>query len=219
VLPGDDCAVAYLLARHLQTIPRITVGASIEAGLQGKRASPKTSSAGANSLMQVTIREAQPSDAEQLIAYVQRLAEEPDVDVPLAPGEFTLTVEEEERVLADRTASDNSIMLVAELGGRIIGQLGCRGGKRRAVRHAVALGMSVGKAWRNQGIGTALMARAIEWARGSGIVTRIEVKVYARNEMAIHLYEKFGFQIEGRRRGPICHDGEYVDDYIMGLLL
>lgn len=169
--------------------------------------------------MQATIREAQPSDAEQLIAYVQHLAEEPDVDVPLAPGEFNLTVEEEEGILADRMASDNSIMLVAEVGGRIIGQLGCRGGKRRAVRHAVTLGMSVGKGWRNQGIGAALMARAIEWARNSGIVTRIEVKVYVRNEVAIHLYEKFGFQIEGRRRAPICHDGEHVDDYIMSLLL
>jgi RimJ/RimL family protein N-acetyltransferase len=169
--------------------------------------------------MQATIREAQPSDAEQLIAYVQRLAEEPDVDVPLAPGEFNLTIEEEERILADRMASDNSIMLVAEVGGQIIGQLGCRGAQRKAVRHAVTLGMSVGRGWRNQGIGTALMARAIEWARNSGIVTRIEVKVYVRNEMAIHLYEKFGFQIEGRRRAPICHAGEYVDDYIMALLL
>jgi hypothetical protein len=68
--------------------------------------------------MQATIREAQPSDAKQLIAYVQRLAEEPDVDIPLAPGEFNLTVEEEKQILADRMALDNSIMLVAEVGGR-----------------------------------------------------------------------------------------------------
>jgi len=169
--------------------------------------------------MQVTIREAQPSDAKQLIAYVQRLAKEQDIDIPLAPGEFNLTVEEEKQILADRMASDNSIMLVAEVGGRIVGQLGCKGGNRKATRHAVTLGMSVRRGWRNQGIGSALMARAIEWARSTGVVTRIELNVFARNEMAIHLYEKFGFQVEGRRRRAVYHDGEYLDDYIMALLL
>lgn len=169
--------------------------------------------------MQVTIREAHPSDAKQLIAYVQHLAEEPDIDIALAPGESNLSVEEEEQILADRMASDNSIMLVAEVGGQIVGQLGCKGGKRRATRHAVTMGMSVRRGWRNQGIGSALMARAIEWARSTGVVTRIELNVFARNEMAIHLYEKFGFQVEGRRRRAIYHAGEYVDDYVMALLL
>lgn len=169
--------------------------------------------------MQVTIREAQPSDAKQLIAYVQHLAEEPDIDIPLARGEFNLTVEEEKQILADRMASDNSIMLVAEVGGQIVGQLGCKGGKHKATRHAVTLGMSVRRGWRNQGIGSALMARAVEWAKNTGVVTRIELNVYVRNEIAIHLYEKFGFQVEGRRRRAVYYDGEYVDDYIMALLL
>ena len=169
--------------------------------------------------MQVTIREAKPSDAKQLIAYVQRLAKEPDIDIPLAPGEFNLTVEEEKQILADRMASDNSIMLVAEVGGQIVGQLGCKGGKRKATRHAVTLGMSVHGGWRNQGIGSALMAQAIKWAKNTGVVTRIELNVFARNEMAIHLYEKFGFQVEGRRCRAVYHDGEYLDDYIMALLL
>ena len=40
--------------------------------------------------MDVIIREAQPSDAEQLIAYVQRIIEEPGINVALWPGEFRL---------------------------------------------------------------------------------------------------------------------------------
>ena len=102
--------------------------------------------------MQVTIREAQPSDAKQLITYVQRLAEEPDIDIALAPGEFNLTVEEEKQILADRMASDNSIMLVAQVGGQIVGQLGCKGGIHKATHHAVTLGMSVRRGWRNHQI-------------------------------------------------------------------
>jgi RimJ/RimL family protein N-acetyltransferase len=79
--------------------------------------------------------------------------------------------------------------------------------------------MSVHRGWRNQGIGSALMARAIEWAKSTRLVTRIELNVFVRNEMAIHLYEKFGFQVEGRRRRAVYLDGEFVDDYIMALLL
>ena len=45
--------------------------------------------------MQPTIREARPADAEQLIAHIQGLIEEPDMNIPLAPGEFNVTVEQE----------------------------------------------------------------------------------------------------------------------------
>jgi len=69
------------------------------------------------------------------------------------------------------------------------------------------------------GSASALTAPAIEWAKGTGIVTRIELAVYARNAAAIHLYEKFGFEIEGRRRRAVYQNGEYVDDLIMALLL
>ena len=139
-----------------------------------------------------SIREAKPSDAEQLIAHVERLAEETDADIPLAPGEFNLTVGEERESLAGYAASDNSLFLVAEAnsqGGR---------GKR---------------------IGTTLMGRAIEWAKSTGVVTRIELKVLVRNKIATHLYEKLNFQIEGRRQRAIYHNREYADDLIMALLL
>jgi putative acetyltransferase len=63
------------------------------------------------------------------------------------------------------------------------------------------------------------MARAVEWARNSGVVTRIELDVYVENARARHLYEKFGFEVEGRRRRAIFRDGQYHDDLIMGLLL
>ena len=76
------------------------------------------------------------------------------------------------------------------------------------------LGMSVHQVERNRGIGSALMAYAIDWARASGVLTRIELYVYASNARAIHLYEKFGFQLEGRRRQAIYQNGQYREfDY------
>jgi GNAT superfamily N-acetyltransferase len=170
--------------------------------------------------MDITIREAQPADAEQLIAYVQHLIEEPGINVALWPGEFTLTVAQEQDILAHYALSDNSLYLVAEIGGEIVGVLICNGGSRQATRHAVTLGgMSVAQEWRRRGIGSQLMACAIEWARGTGIVTRMELSVFEPNKAAIQLYRSFGFAVEAQRRKAVYRNGQYLDDWIMALLL
>lgn len=167
---------------------------------------------------QVVIREATPGDAAQMIAHMQRVAEEPDGMIVTGPGEFNLTVEEEQAVLDEHAKSDNSVFMVAEANGQIIGVLGCTGGKRKANRHSTYLGMSIRKEWREQGIGTALMQAAIEWARGTGIITRMELEVFAHNARAIHVYEKCGFQAEGIRRKAFYRDGQYIDSIVMALL-
>jgi putative acetyltransferase len=77
----------------------------------------------------------------------------------------------------------------------------------------------VRKEWRGQGVGSALMSAAIAWARQTGIVSRIELQVYVRNQAAIALYRKFGFEVEGRRRRVVYQNGEYLDDLVMALLL
>ncbi len=169
--------------------------------------------------MNLTIRAATPDDAAKFMAHIQQLIAEPDINIPLAPDEFKLTLEEERQALANYATADNSIFLVAEVGAELVGQLNCKGGTRQATRHMVTLGMSVGKAWRGQGVGTALMAEAVAWARQTSLVNRIELYVYARNEAAIALYQKFGFEIEGRRRRVIYQNSEYLDDLVMGLLL
>lgn len=109
--------------------------------------------------------------------------------------------------------------MVAEIAGKIVGIINCRGNKRKAIRHAVTLGMSVDQDWRGQGIGGQLITRAIEWAKSAGSIKRIELAVFERNTIAIHLYQKFGFEIEGRRRKAVFRDGQYLDGLIMALLL
>ena len=169
--------------------------------------------------MNVLIREAQADDAAELIAYIQRLADERTFGILLSPGEFNPTIEQEQQIIAEFAAADNSIFLVAVVDGQIIGVLTCRGGARQAIRHTTTLGMSVHREWRDRGIGHALLTHAVEWARGTGVVKRIELQVFINNARARHLYEKVGFQIEGQRRQAVFRDGEYFDDLIMALLL
>jgi RimJ/RimL family protein N-acetyltransferase len=169
--------------------------------------------------MEVAIRQAEPADAEQIIALVQKISAEPDVDIALSPGEFNLAIEAEQAILVEFAASENSIYLVAEVSDRIVGLLNCKGGNRKATRHVALLSILMDEAWRNQGVGSRLIARAIQWAQKTGIVSRIELLVFARNDMAIHLYQKFGFVVEGRQRRAIFRSGEYLDDLMMALLL
>jgi RimJ/RimL family protein N-acetyltransferase len=169
--------------------------------------------------MEIVICEAKPSDAQQLIAYVQRLTEEPGSNIELSPGEFTLTVPEEQKILTIYALSVNSVYLVAVDGEKIIGVISCTGRNRQAIRHVTTLSMSVDRSWRGKGIEGQLMAHAVEWARGTDIVSRIELIVFERNETAVHLYRKYGFEIEGRRQKAIFRDGEYLDDLMMALLL
>lgn len=49
-------------------------------------------------------------------------------------------------------------------------------------------------------------------------LNRIQLDVLANHSQAIRLYEKCGFQIEGRRRQAQFKEGEYVDIVFMGVL-
>jgi RimJ/RimL family protein N-acetyltransferase len=176
--------------------------------------------------MDVTIREARPEDAEQLAVLWGRLIQEPGAVIRESSGEVTWAAEQEHafaenerQKMAQYSASGTSLFLVAEVEGRIAGSLNLAGREGPIYGHVAALAVNVDSEWRNQGIGSALVAQAVEWARGTGVIKRIALSVFAQNAAAIHLYEKFGFEIEGRRRRAVFQDGEFCDMLGMALLL
>jgi RimJ/RimL family protein N-acetyltransferase len=81
------------------------------------------------------------------------------------------------------------------------------------------IGMMVAADWRGQGVGTALVAAAIDCARARGL-HKLTLSVFPQNEAAIALYRKFEFVEEGRRAKHIRRaNGELWDLVEMGLLL
>jgi ribosomal protein S18 acetylase RimI-like enzyme len=81
------------------------------------------------------------------------------------------------------------------------------------------IGMMVAAGWRGRGVGTALVAAAIEWARARGL-HKLALSVFPQNEAAISLYRKFGFVEEGRLTQHVRRaNGELWDLVAMGLLL
>ena len=81
------------------------------------------------------------------------------------------------------------------------------------------LGMFVAADRRGRGVGTALVAAAIEWARANGM-HKLTLGVFPHNEAGIALYRKFGFVDEGLRIKHMRRaSGELWDLLEMGLLL
>lgn len=71
----------------------------------------------------------------------------------------------------------------------------------------------------NVGLGTAMLTKLIELAKKEGM-HRIGLRVIADNKLAIHLYQKLGFKIEGVMKDSYFgEDGEYHDELVMGLIL
>jgi RimJ/RimL family protein N-acetyltransferase len=165
------------------------------------------------------IRRALPSDASQTRAHLIRLAAEPDSGVLFGPDDVPPTLDEERKLIADYANAPNSIYLVAEADGFIIGNCTGRGGRRIASAGTVGVGIAVHADWRGKGVGTALLRGLINWARRTGVIWRIELDVFTHNTHAIHVYEKLGFEIEGRRQKAYYKNGRFVDAFMMALLL
>jgi RimJ/RimL family protein N-acetyltransferase len=165
----------------------------------------------------ILVRPATAADAEALIAHVLAMIEEAPQCLPMGPGEFTMTVEEERAFLEKTAASDNCLYLVAEVNGVIVGALNFTGGKRAALRHAATLGVSVRPAWQGA-VGTALLTEAIRRAKTSGVLRRLDLLVYADNLRAIRLYERHGFEREGVRKKAVFRNGEFIDNIEMAMI-
>lgn len=107
---------------------------------------------------------------------------------------------------------------VAEEGSALVGYVTIVTGKFQKVRATAYVVVGVRSSHRGQGIGTALLTRAEEFARERDM-HRIELEVFATNEGAIRLYEKLGYEIEGRRREAVRTPSGYIDIVWMGKLL
>jgi GNAT superfamily N-acetyltransferase len=95
-------------------------------------------------------------------------------------------------------AEEEDLHLVAEVDGVVVGQLDAIGGRRRSPgsmrvpRASASIGIAVLDGWRGQGIGTALMRAAEDWARLRGLDV-LDLDVATPNDDGRRLYERLGY--------------------------
>jgi len=108
--------------------------------------------------------------------------------------------------------------LVATKGSTIVGWCDVGRREREGFRHTAELGMGLRAEVRGSGLGSRLLKRTIALCRRRRI-EKLELQVYASNVPARRLYEKFGFDVEGRRVRARKLDGRYDDVVLMGLFV
>ncbi len=169
----------------------------------------------AGASMPLVIRRAVLTDAA---AITQQFAE-PEVYGGTLQLPYPSEVLWQKRVADVLASTSGELTLVAERNGELAGLAGLHPvGTQVRRRHAMVLGITVSGSAQGQGVGTALMAALCEQADRWLGVLRIELTVFADNAAAQRLYEKFGFEVEGRLRGYALRDGIYADALVMARL-
>ena len=151
------------------------------------------------------IREAEIQDASALIALLDQIGHESSF-TSLDENGIAMTESEMQHFIDKQAQSDNQITLLAFLNDELAGVINITADQRPRVRHI--------------GLGSILMEEAIEWAKSSASIRRLQLTVQKRNLAAVHLYKKMSFIIEGlQERGACIEGGEFLDVYQMGRLI
>ncbi len=164
--------------------------------------------------MSFRIRQADPSDAEQLARLADSVSAEPEGWLISVAGEWR-TAGDERRFLKALRRYPHAAVFVAERNdGTLVGRLSVGRDPHPASTHVADVGLMVAVDARRQGVGTALLQAAADWARETG-VRKLELHVFPWNEAAIALYDAFGFEREGYRKHHYRRGGELVDAILM----
>lgn len=159
---------------------------------------------------QITVRAPEDQEAQSLMdlkrAYIKNTS-----TLPWTLDEYPKEVAHELKVIEEYRVSTNSILLIAEQEGELIGNIDITGNKRLKMAHTGMVGMGIKENWRNQGLGKALMESAIEWAKNNSELEILWLDVYASNELGYNLYKNTGFEVSGIIKDFFKESNGYMD--------
>jgi RimJ/RimL family protein N-acetyltransferase len=160
----------------------------------------------------IHIRRAEPGDATALVQLAEAVGREEERWILASEG--WRSIGDERRYLKTVLRHPDAAVFVAEDDGVVVGRLSLSRDPHPASRHVADLGLMVAVSHRGKGIGRMLLEEAVKWSRMSEI-RKLELHVFPWNEPALRLYESFGFEREGYRKGHYARDGELVDAILM----
>ena len=141
--------------------------------------------------MTIGVRQAEPGDAEAIVALASSVGGEPEGWL-LSDARWRSVAAERRYVRALRRHPD-AALFVATYGDEIVGRLSITCDPHPASAHVADLGLMVAASHRSRGVGTLLMDVAERWAESVG-VRKLELHVFPHNEPAIALYRRLGFK-------------------------
>ncbi|MFC0522754.1 GNAT family N-acetyltransferase [Pontibacillus salicampi] len=162
-----------------------------------------------------TIRSAVPDDARQMSKIRNRIDMETNY-LDREPGEAFLDEIGFRKLIEQDTIKEKNLCLVAEVENRLVGFSRCEGTELKRLHHNIEFGVGVLRDYWGFGIGKHLLLQSIAWADNNNIL-KINLRVLETNIKAIHLYRRYGFNIEGLLKfDKRLSDGKFYNTIIMG---
>lgn len=161
----------------------------------------------------IIFREVEIDDAEEMISYLNIVGRESD-HLMHGPDGFKVPIEAVKRRIQASHDADNSVILIALAGEKIIARAELDGYPGARLHHNARFSISVRKDYWNMKIGTTLMTKIIERARKMNLLN-IELEVVADNKAAIALYHKMGFSDVGIYKNYWFANNVYRDAIVM----
>jgi len=145
---------------------------------------------------------------------------EPDEDArPATPDRIEAIARAFARPLTEPHWQRTWVLRHKAHGHRVLGSLSLYGGRLLSELHRAGLGMGIEREHRGQRIGTAMVQRAVDWARAQQSLAWIDLGVFSMNARARALYKRFGFVEVSERRDAFRVRGVSITDVNMTLAL
>lgn len=164
----------------------------------------------------VVLRNAETSDADDLIEYLKTSAGETRYLIR-EPDEVRLTHEQEESFIRNKIEAERDLMLIATIDGKHIGNCTLMSmGSFKRYSHRCNIAIALYQQYCGSGIGKIMLQTVLDVAKSIGY-EQAELEVISDNKRAIALYRKLGFEKYGSfPRNMKYSDGQYADaDWMM----
>lgn len=158
--------------------------------------------------MEIIIRPTQVSDAAALCdIYSQPQAQRETLQLP-KPSVVMWTKRLE-------SMPQGVYSFVAEIDGRVVGNIGFEHSQRPRTAHCASFGLGVHDDFHGRGVASKLIETVLDLADNWLQIKRVQIEVNSDNEKAIACYKKFDFKIEGEAKWGSFRDGQLINTYYM----
>lgn len=147
---------------------------------------------------QVFIREAKSSDSAELLETIREYVFTSKY-LLVSADDLEQTVADQREWIRSLNDNPNSLLLIAEHEGKIIGNIDLTGSMEFDENPTGMLSMGILKAYQGKGLGSILLRLVLDWARANHQLKVLCLQVFQGNQSAINLYLKAGFTVFGQQ--------------------
>ncbi|MBT3417453.1 MAG: GNAT family N-acetyltransferase [Flavobacteriales bacterium] len=162
------------------------------------------------------IRKIKTGDAENLLNLLNKLDTETTF-LLYEKGERKRTIEHQKKNIQEQLER-GVLTFVLEDNKKLVGYVFGNIFTANRKKHCMNLAIAILQEYTGKGYGTKLMNTIEEYAINNGI-TRLELEVSKKNKVAISLYQKKGFEVEGIKRNAFLVNGKYEDELLMAKII